>query len=77
MLSPYYTSLNKCAVRAAVRHRPAPMKPEPVRCPWPTVENMIRYHDTEWGVPVHDDRLLFEFLIDPQDVQPAESSKSK
>lgn len=24
---------------------------------------MIEYHDTEWGVPVHDDRLLFEFLI--------------
>jgi DNA-3-methyladenine glycosylase I len=24
---------------------------------------MIAYHDTEWGVPVHDDRLLFEFLI--------------
>ncbi len=24
---------------------------------------MIRYHDEEWGVPVHDDRLLFEFLI--------------
>ena len=23
---------------------------------------MIAYHDTEWGVPVHDDRLLFEFL---------------
>ena len=28
-----------------------------IRCPWPTQENMIRYHDTEWGVPVHDDRL--------------------
>lgn len=34
-----------------------------VRCPWPVEENMIRYHDTEWGAPVHDDRLLFEFLI--------------
>ena len=33
------------------------------RCPWPTEEKMIRYHDEEWGVPVHDDRLLFEFLI--------------
>jgi DNA-3-methyladenine glycosylase I len=33
------------------------------RCPWPTQPNMIRYHDEEWGVPVHDDRLLFEFLI--------------
>jgi DNA-3-methyladenine glycosylase I len=39
------------------------MKNEPVRCPWPTNEISIRYHDTEWGVPVHDDRLLFEYLI--------------
>src|SRR5688572_15991855 len=33
------------------------------RCPWPTKELDIHYHDTEWGVPQHDDRLLFEFLI--------------
>ena len=33
------------------------------RCPWATSEAMIAYHDTEWGVPVHDDRKLFEFLI--------------
>jgi DNA-3-methyladenine glycosylase I len=33
------------------------------RCPWPTDELYLRYHDTEWGVPVHDDRLLFEYLI--------------
>jgi len=37
--------------------------PLTTRCPWPTNELSIRYHDTEWGVPVHDDRLLFEFLI--------------
>lgn len=35
----------------------------PIRCPWATTPLMIEYHDTEWGVPVHDDRLLFEFLI--------------
>jgi DNA-3-methyladenine glycosylase I len=35
----------------------------PVRCAWAQSEAMIRYHDDEWGVPVHDDRLLFEFLI--------------
>jgi DNA-3-methyladenine glycosylase I len=34
-----------------------------VRCPWATGELSIRYHDEEWGVPVHDDRTLFEFLI--------------
>ena len=35
------------------------------RCAWVPPENdiYIRYHDTEWGVPIHDDRLLFEFLV--------------
>ena len=33
------------------------------RCPWATTEPAIAYHDEEWGVPVHDDRILFEFLI--------------
>jgi DNA-3-methyladenine glycosylase I len=34
-----------------------------VRCPWAKNDLAIRYHDSEWGVPVHDDRTLFEFLI--------------
>lgn len=34
-----------------------------VRCPWAKGEQYEAYHDREWGVPVHDDRLLFEFLI--------------
>jgi DNA-3-methyladenine glycosylase I len=33
------------------------------RCEWANSNSLIEYHDTEWGVPVHDDRLLFEFLI--------------
>jgi DNA-3-methyladenine glycosylase I len=33
------------------------------RCPWATTEPAITYHDQEWGVPVHHDRILFEFLI--------------
>jgi DNA-3-methyladenine glycosylase I len=33
------------------------------RCPWAGSEPNITYHDEEWGVPVHDDRKLFEFLI--------------
>jgi DNA-3-methyladenine glycosylase I len=33
------------------------------RCPWAKRELDIVYHDTEWGVPLHDDRALFEFLI--------------
>src|SRR5450830_410946 len=34
-----------------------------LRCAWPKSPLDIVYHDTEWGVPVHDDRKLFEFLI--------------
>jgi len=33
------------------------------RCAWARTEIMIAYHDLEWGVAVHDDRLLFEFLV--------------
>ena len=32
------------------------------RCPWPTTPLNIAYHDAEWGVPLHDDRALFELL---------------
>lgn len=40
---------------------PSPSDP-PVRCSWAVKPLDIVYHDTEWGVPVHDDRVLFEFL---------------
>lgn len=34
------------------------------RCPWPADDElMLRYHDTEWGVPVHDDGKWFEYLV--------------
>ncbi len=34
------------------------------RCPWPGNDQLlISYHDSEWGVPLHDDRALFEFLV--------------
>jgi DNA-3-methyladenine glycosylase I len=37
---------------------------EKLRCPWClSFEDYIRYHDEEWGVPVHEDRKHFEFLI--------------
>ncbi len=37
------------------------MKP---RCRWAGTDPLyVAYHDTEWGIPVHDDRILFEFLI--------------
>lgn len=34
-----------------------------MRCDWAKNDLAIHYHDTEWGVPLHDDRRLFEFLI--------------
>jgi DNA-3-methyladenine glycosylase I len=37
--------------------------PELRRCEWARTESAIAYHDREWGVPLHDDRALFEFLI--------------
>jgi DNA-3-methyladenine glycosylase I len=33
------------------------------RCSWARASEFHQYHDQEWGVPIHDDRLLFEFLI--------------
>ena len=33
------------------------------RCSWAASDLMVRYHDEEWGVPLHEDRKLFEFLI--------------
>ncbi len=39
-------------------------KPAPVRCPWVDLDkpDYVAYHDEEWGVPVHEDRLIFEVL---------------
>jgi DNA-3-methyladenine glycosylase I len=36
-----------------------------VRCPWPTAGDplYLAYHDREWGVPLHDDRRIYEFLV--------------
>jgi DNA-3-methyladenine glycosylase I len=39
------------------------MEPTVTRCGWARSEINIPYHDEEWGVPLHDDRRLFEFLI--------------
>lgn len=45
--------------------QPAPPQPAPQeRCPWCGRDPLyMAYHDTEWGVPCHDDRTLFEFLL--------------
>ncbi len=36
-----------------------------IRCPWPVFDDplYLKYHDEEWGVPVHDDRRIYEFLV--------------
>src|ERR1700687_3062130 len=44
-------------------NRAGTQQPSRRRCDWAGSDLMIRYHDREWGTPVHDDRLLFEFLI--------------
>jgi DNA-3-methyladenine glycosylase I len=36
---------------------------EKSRCPWPKGDLYIQYHDLEWGVPLHDDRALFESIV--------------
>ena len=41
----------------------AKLPAERTRCLWGSCEPMLTYHDTEWGVPLHDDQQLFEFLI--------------
>ena len=40
-----------------------PRSPNLTRCTWPSNPLSILYHDEEWGLPQHDDRVLFEFLI--------------
>ena len=41
-----------------------PGQTAPTRCPWAGSDPLYqRYHDTEWGIPVHDDRQLFEMLV--------------
>ena len=44
--------------------KPTRTRPDaPIRCSWAVSDLMVRYHDEEWGVPLHDDQRLFEFLI--------------
>jgi len=44
-------------------HRQFPLSEALPRCAWAKGDLYIQYHDHEWGVPVHDDHRLFEFLI--------------
>jgi DNA-3-methyladenine glycosylase I len=56
--------LHRKSAKASAQMMTNPKPPQPpIRCSWARSALMIRYHDEEWGVPVHDDRTLFEFLI--------------
>lgn len=48
---------------SAMKKNPASRPRDIVRCPWARGDANLLYHDSEWGVPVRNDRLLFEFLI--------------
>jgi DNA-3-methyladenine glycosylase I len=52
-------------VQASSARQPSmnPKSPHLIRCSWARNPLVTRYHDEEWGVPQHDDRVLFEFLI--------------
>jgi DNA-3-methyladenine glycosylase I len=47
----------------SMKRQPGALSAPPNRCAWAKGDLYIAYHDTEWGVPVHEDRRLFEFLI--------------
>ena len=51
--------MNANAENALLALRPADVR----RCAWPKSDLSIAYHDLEWGVPLHDDRKLFEFMV--------------
>ena len=50
---------------ASTENRLVAMQRQTTRCTWVSIDNplMLAYHDTEWGVPIHDDRRHFEFLV--------------
>src|SRR5512134_2972844 len=64
-LFPPKPSINRlgstCGHENRLTPRSMPMKP---RCAWAGQDRLyVQYHDLEWGVPLHDDRRLFEFLV--------------
>lgn len=60
---PYGLDMNFSPIANASHHIRTAMKTK-TRCPWGESQELYaRYHDVEWGVPVHDDRALFEMLL--------------
>src|SRR5215467_2443304 len=77
LLASYHADLDRATLQSALCDLESPsavfispppahlLMATPSRCPWPILDDplYVAYHDTEWGVPVHDDRKLFEFLV--------------
>ena len=61
---PWSTRRNNSELEAGRRHARGDRRrmTDRVRCSWARTPLGIAYHDAEWGVPVHDDRVLFEFI---------------
>jgi DNA-3-methyladenine glycosylase I len=55
--------MSRATSRPARAARPERAAPPATRCHWATAPEMVTYHDREWGVPVHDDRLMFEHVV--------------
>jgi DNA-3-methyladenine glycosylase I len=62
-VGPEITAVADIGSNGSQQYSMSPKANPVVRCGWAGNELSIRYHDEEWGVPVHDDRTLFEFLI--------------
>jgi DNA-3-methyladenine glycosylase I len=62
-VGPEITAVADLGSNGSQQYSMSPKAKPVVRCGWAGNELSIRYHDEEWGVPVHDDRTLFEFLI--------------
>ena len=58
----FFPAISACRVAESRYTKPLPDDVKP-RCGWAREDQMVDYHDREWGVPLHDDRALFEFLI--------------
>lgn len=55
--------MSKPSKKPPVASAPAAVSSSAPRCPWAEAELQHTYHDTEWGVPSHDDRHLFEMIL--------------
>ena len=55
--------MTRSGSRRSAKPARSPTESPPTRCHWATTDDLAEYHDREWGVPVHDDRLMFEHIV--------------